>query len=422
MSVLLTVLVLVASVTSEAQIPQGVDTLRALARDAPDSVLIEAVRRRPMNARDALGQLLTAGARGDSAALAALRAAERLATTYAIAWSDSFLVRRVTRFRSLSLAERQQALAADSALRAAGKLAFSAGFGAAAQAYRAVLRRFEFLQDTASIAGTLYNIGRVFAITEELDSAEAYLLRSLDLAERAGDLRLSGEALAALGVVSDDRGDLQRASELYARAGEFRMRTGDTRGLALDQANLGILAAKQGDLVGARRALEAALDGLRNAGDSAAYVEHAGAILMNLAHVARIEGDYTEAAGHVREALVSYRASGNRVYAASALRDLGDLEMLRGDYPAAVAAFSEAAGTLRLVGPGYGVDETDVRMRLASAWSSRGDLRAARMELDRAAALATGRSGRGGASLAPIEVARGDHARVFNQLAEADGH
>lgn len=403
-----------------AQDPQAVNELRALARDAPDSVLVEAVRRRPMDGRDALEQLLTAG--GDSTALAALTAAERLASAYAVAWSDSFLVRRVTRFRSLSLADRQAAGAADSAFEAAGKLEFSAGFGAAARAWREVVRRFELLQDTARIAGTLFNLARVFLYTQELDSAEAYLTRSLDLAQRVGDLRISGDAIATLGMVSDYRDDVRRASELFTRAGEFRKRTGDARGLAMDQNSLGIIAAKQGDLLGARRAFERALEGLRSSGDSSAYSEAAGVILTNFAHLARIEGDYTEAAGHLREALTSYRASGNRVYAASVLRDIGDLEVLRGDYAAAVAAFSEAAGTMRLTGPGLYADEIDARMRLSLAWSRRGDLRAARIELDRAEALASRQSGRGGVSLAPIEVARGDLVRDFNRLAEADAH
>src|SRR5256886_15288219 len=49
---------------SSAQNPQAVGELRALARDGPDSVLIERARQRPNDAREALRQLLAAAGSG----------------------------------------------------------------------------------------------------------------------------------------------------------------------------------------------------------------------------------------------------------------------------------------------------------------------------------------------------------------------
>src|SRR5882672_12116885 len=63
-----------------AQSPQDVGELRALARDGPDSVLVERLRRGPRDLREALRQLLAEGAgRDDSVGVAALTAAEHLA-------------------------------------------------------------------------------------------------------------------------------------------------------------------------------------------------------------------------------------------------------------------------------------------------------------------------------------------------------
>src|SRR5712692_2132593 len=73
------------------QAPAQVDSIRALARDGPDSVLVERVRQHPYDARDALHRLFVGGVRDDSAAHAALAAANRLAAAVAVAWSDSFL-------------------------------------------------------------------------------------------------------------------------------------------------------------------------------------------------------------------------------------------------------------------------------------------------------------------------------------------
>src|SRR5437867_12046113 len=87
-----------------SQSPQTVDEVRALARDGPDSILADRARRRPDDAREALRRLLAgaAGGASDSARASSLAAAERLAAAYTLAWGDSFLVRQVARFRSLS--------------------------------------------------------------------------------------------------------------------------------------------------------------------------------------------------------------------------------------------------------------------------------------------------------------------------------
>src|SRR5207245_1954573 len=105
------------------------------------------VRQRNDAARKALSQLRTAAGGGDSADVA-LIAAERLAGAYAVAWQDSFFVRQITRFRSLSPAARQATLAADS-IRLAGNAALRTGAAAALQAWRESLRRYEALSDTA---------------------------------------------------------------------------------------------------------------------------------------------------------------------------------------------------------------------------------------------------------------------------------
>src|SRR5205809_389616 len=84
-------------------------------------------------------------------------------------------------------------------------------------ARRESLRRFEALLDTAGIAAALGNIGAGFYLAQEYDSAEAYLARSRDVAERIGDQRTAGNAVGTLASIAKDRGELRRASELYAR-------------------------------------------------------------------------------------------------------------------------------------------------------------------------------------------------------------
>lgn len=395
----------------------AVDEMRALATGGPDSVLVDRARLRPDDARELLRRLLSSAASDTSEAVraASLAAAERLTSAYALAWRDSFLLRQVARFRSLPPGERQAKVAADSVRRAGNQALGAAGIDAALRLWRESLRRFEVLADTAGIAAALGNVGAGFYLAQEYDSAEAYLARSRDLAERIGDHRTAGNAVGTLASVSKDRGDLRTASELYTHASEIRERTGDARGLAADQNNLGLVAQALGDLAGARRAFEAALAANRRA----ERAEPAATNLVNLGNVASLEGDYAEAAARYREALAIYREHGDRLDAASVLHNLGLLALRRGDYPAAVAALSEAAVIYRRTGAR--ADEIAARRDLANARAGRGDLQGARVELQRAEARATapGR-GRGGATLAGLAVARADLAVQFNRLAEAE--
>ncbi len=396
------------------QSTQQADEIGALARAGPDSALVERARRRPDDVRNALRQLLAeaAGEDVDSARAASLDAAQRLAGAYAIAWQDSFFVRQARRFASLSLADQKAKVAADS-LRLVGNAALgSSGIDAAMQAWRESLRRCDALGDTAGMASALGNLGGGFYRAQEYDSAEAYLTRSRDLAERIGDHRTMGNAVGTLASVSNDRGDLRRANDLYALAGPIRERTGDTRGLAADQNNLGTVARALGDLVGARRAYEAALAANRSAG----RVEPAATNLVNLGNVASLDGEYAEAAERYREALATYRELGNQPDVAFVLHNIGLLAMRRGDYRAAVTALTEAVGIYRRTGPQ--ADEIAVRQSLATARGAMGDLQGARVQLQRAEGLA----GAAQASLAGLALGRADLAVQFNRLPEAERH
>jgi CHAT domain-containing protein/tetratricopeptide (TPR) repeat protein len=414
MITLLAALALVTPTTGGAQDPQHVDELRALARKGPDSALIERARQRPNDAREALRQLLAVGGREDSAGAAARAAAERLAGAFAVASRDSFLLRQVTRFQSLSPADRQATVAGDSISLVAIAAIRRFGTDSAIPAWRESLRRFEALADSAGIASTLNRLGAGFYYAQEYDSAETYLALALDQAERIGDQHTTAKALGNLGAASERRGDLRRASELYARAKPIYERLGDAVGLAMNENNRAVVAQTMGDLAGARRSFESSLAASRSAGEP----EEAARTLSNLGNLALEEGAYAEAAARFRDALSIYRKRGNQVDVVLVLYNLGVLATRRADYSAALAAFSEAAAILARTGPSPSVNEIDVRVELAGVRARMGDLQGARTELERAEALASRRSG-GGASLGSLALARGDLALTFNHLPDA---
>src|SRR4029078_11389470 len=179
-----------------------------------------------------------------------------LADAYALAWKDSFLIREVARFESLPPARRKVRVLADS-LRLAGNAALARdGVPSAMALWRESLRRAIILNDPAAIAPSLVALGAGFYRTEKYDSATSYLERGRVLASRIGDFRTTGNALGILASVSKDQGNTAKAVDLYTKASAIRARSGDTRGLAADQNNLGLIAQERGDLREATRAFQ----------------------------------------------------------------------------------------------------------------------------------------------------------------------
>jgi CHAT domain-containing protein/tetratricopeptide (TPR) repeat protein len=401
-----------------AQPPQTGD-LRTLARTASDSVLVDRARREADAVRSAMTQLRIAGAGDDATGRAALGAGERLAAAYAIAWSDSFHVRRFARYRALSVADRQATVMADSIFRMGEAALGASGPETAMRLWRESLRRHEALGDTVGIASSIRRLGLGFYYLQLLDSAEAYFDRARELGERIGDLYLAGNAMSNVATVILRRGDASRAIALYERARPFRERTGDIAGLAADKNNLGNLARTMGDLRSARQAYREAAEILLAAGEE----EDAALALRNLGVVALTEGDFETARQRYGEALAIVRKHGNQGEEANLLEDHGLVAVARGDYRAGVAAFVEAAEILRRTGPNAISMEIDVRTRLAMARASMGDLQGARAELARAETLATRvdtSAFRAGLMLGRVALAQAELAAGFNQFAEAE--
>src|SRR5438046_6006775 len=211
MNALLLLTWLAAIATAQAPLPDGAERMRALARDGPQTALVQEVRDRPDDVRPALQHLL-ARAASDTVAgssLTHLAAADRLASAYAVAWRDSFLLRQVESFRSWSAEDRRIKVSADS-LRLAGNVALGrSGPAAALRLWRESVRRALSIGDTAAAAAGLGNVGRAFYDASQLDSAAAYWQHSADLAQRVGDARTTGNALGNLASVRKDRGELR---------------------------------------------------------------------------------------------------------------------------------------------------------------------------------------------------------------------
>ena len=298
-------------------------------------------------------------------------------------------------------------------LRLAGNMAMGAeGVPAAMLLWRESLRHAAAIGDQAVVAPSTLSVGAGFYRLGQSDSAMDYVTRARDIATRDGDLRTRGNAIGIAASLSKDRRNLSAAADLYRSASTVRALSGDTRGIAADQNNLGLIAQDIGDLPGARRAFEKAMSINQRDGRRALVALNLG----NLAAVASNSGEYSRADSLYREALAIDRATGAEAETGFVLQALGRLQIHQGDYRAAQLTLSEALAIHEK--SGAVMDAIAVRTDLASLQGAVGDpetamstLRVNEREADSAKAPPELR--------AALALARGDLALQFGTFTEA---
>lgn len=403
-------LAFVLAVPVGAQLPNRV---KAEALRGDNAVLSAAVRRWPNDARDLLAGLVAEAARARRTdADSIIQLGNRVATAYATTWNDSFPVTNLHRFLRMDRARRLAKAAADS-VRLSGNAAYGTrGPAAAIVRWRDAMRRSRGIADTAGMAAALGNIGAGYYRLLEADSAQLYLERARELAEAIGDRRTAANAMATLGSLAKDRGDLRAAELAYGRALELRTRIGDVAGASADHNNLGLIASAAADANEAKKQFADALRIARvNDLDDAAATA-----LLNLGNLATVEANYTEATANYLDALTLDRKLESDADAALALENLGLLALRIGDYRTSRNRLQEA---LALFGrAGTAEDLVHVRQDLASVRAAMGDLRAALGELRRADQLLR-RVPEAADLAAGVALARADILTQLNDYREA---
>ena len=391
-----------------------VQTVRALAVSGSDSALTVGVADHPDEARELIRQFLreaSAGARGESAP--SLTAAQRVAHAVSKVWYDSSLLRRVTRFRTWSSADRRRWATADSLWTDGRDALVRIGVDSAMSRWRDCLLMYGALSDSTGTAGTLLAIGTGFYHAGDADRAGRYLEQALRLADASGNPRISANAMVALGSVAHQRGDPARARERFRQALVLHRRIGNWRGMAAVHNNLGVLAEELGDTEGAREAYTSAL-GLNRRHDNRSPIAHN---LLNLGNLASGEGNYDDAAAQYDSALAIYRELDEPINAADALRNLGLLDVRRGDYRTALQRLSDAL--TRYDRSGYTADAIATRRSLALVHAAMGDLDQALRQLSDAEATAKTHDASDDV-LADLVLTRGDLALQLNALSDAE--
>jgi CHAT domain-containing protein/Tfp pilus assembly protein PilF len=158
-----------------------------------------------------------------------------------------------------------------------------------AQAARPPLERAlaigDSLHDAVAQAQALNDLSIAARLAEDRRGAERLALRALEAAVAGGDSSLVNEAAKTLGELASDAADLAGAAQWFGRAAAAGATGASQR--AEDILNLGSVAARRGDLDGAERLFQRALE----QSESAQSPDLAWPALLGLGDVAERRGD-----------------------------------------------------------------------------------------------------------------------------------
>ena len=198
--------------------------------------------------------------------------------------------------------------------------------------------------DAAVRAQALRALGSVARFQNDLETAEEACKLGLDIYARLADAGGQGNVLGELGAIAQRQGDMKKATEYLDRALElFEQVPEDLHGISFASAARGVINHLEGDLAGARKYYEAALETGSKSGDT----DSIASALVNLGEVAEAEGDYDQGYAHYTRSLELFARRGKKVAIAYCAEIIAGLSCKHRDKPSDAAIYFGFANALR---------------------------------------------------------------------------
>jgi predicted ATPase len=209
----------------------------------------------------------------------------------------------------------------------------------------------------------LYGASYVALMMGDNDAMEHWCELRLELGRARGDASVIARSLVGLGLVAEERRDLERAGTLFGEAAEAARGCGDRETLAHAVTGLGGVTYLQSDAETARGYYEQALELRRELSD----VDGEARALIYLAGVALLAGDSDGAAPLLVDALRLMSALGDMEGILVCLGEAAEVAVLRDDAPRAARMLGAADALRQEIGYGSSVFMREGRTRIESA-------------------------------------------------------
>jgi tetratricopeptide (TPR) repeat protein len=234
------------------------------------------------------------------------------------------------------------------------------------QALHCLMRSVNLLEDSQYVEEgilILNDLGMLLRLQGNHRGAEAAHRQALSLADEMNQPYLTAEALEHLGLDLEHRDQVTEAIEHFRRALAQREALNDEDGLASTLNHLGEALWRQGDLSGARDALQRASEILREAGDAKTYLS--AQVQGNLGNVCYAEDNLAGAESYWQSALATCSALGAVYDQVGLLNNLGGLALQRDEYVAALDRFRQSLALARDLGDQRGIVEALTNLGMA---------------------------------------------------------
>ena len=274
--------------------------------------------------------------------------------SYALDWANGMALRNRERFRAVQYASQRVALETrwgrkkelhDAYVDLAEALTAASDLEGAVEAYESAVVQAKVLGEPARLAQTLGALAKLHVSRHAWHDALTCARRSYDAADEADSATGRVIGLASIGTVYSALGELDRADVFLHRAIELAEKEGMHGHVAGVTARLGSLYARRGAYAKALTAFEQALTQLQKSDPGGDL----GPALTNSAVLQEKLGNRTLARRHLRAALKLFDAKGNARAISSVASSLAELEIHDGRYDEADALLKRALEAARSV-------------------------------------------------------------------------
>ena len=200
--------------------------------------------------------------------------------------------------------------------------------------------------DLASEALALHTVGSVLAQQGDLAAARKVFDEMMTISRAVGNEEMVGLGLSAFGMILSGHGDLAEARERDEKAIAIFHRNGSKRREAMTSANLARVDQRLGERAAARELYQSAALALHELGDRSSEAR----VLANEADLLIEEGALQPAGELSIRALALHRSIGEAAGVAEDRGNQGRVFRLRGDLPAARRELEAAIAGLDAVG------------------------------------------------------------------------
>ena len=199
--------------------------------------------------------------------------------------------------------------------------------------------------DRVRVGNLVTTYGTILTRIGQLDEAERYLRRALEIDREVQDRRGEGVDLTDLGQIARARGRLDEAAEYFQQGLAIDREVRDRRGEGVDLSQLGQIALARGRLDEAAEYFQQSLAIRSEVRDR----QGEGVVLANLGQIAQARGQLDEAVDFYEQSLAIRREVQDRQGEGVVLSQLGQIAQARGQLDAAIALYEQGLVALREV-------------------------------------------------------------------------